>query len=32
MIMERETLLFTSLTLCFGLFVILVIGIIAASP
>jgi len=28
---ERETFLFTTLTLCSGLFVILVIGIIAAS-
>ena len=29
MLIERETLLFTTLTLCSGLFVILVIGIIA---
>jgi len=31
MLIERETFLFTTLTLCSGLFVILVIGIIAAS-
>ncbi len=31
MLIERETLLFTALTMCLGLFVILVIGMIAAS-
>ena len=31
MLIERETLLFTTLTLFLGLFVILVIGMIAAS-